>query len=115
MLALGLILTLSSCSGSQVLKSFLGGGPSVAANVQAGKTNTQTVGTNVIHENKIVRPQARKIIQDSGSTKVKAEDVQTVVVNEVPVWAVLLIVLGWLLPSPSEMGRKLANLVRRKS
>lgn len=39
------------------------------------------------------------------TTRVNATEVQTVVVNEVPTWVILLLVLGWILPSPGEMGR----------
>ena len=105
MLALGLILTLSSCSGSQVLKSFLGGGPSVSANVQAGKTNTQSVGQTTVNDNK-----ANKIVQSTG--KVSAEKVDNVTVNEWNIWLIVLLVLGWLLPSPGEIGRKIGSLIK---
>jgi hypothetical protein len=90
-----------------------GGGPNVAANVQAGKTNNQTVGTTSNSEQKIVRPKARDIRQSNDSNKVQADEVQTVVVNEVPVWVVLLLILGWLFPSPGEIGRMILQLFKR--
>jgi hypothetical protein len=91
-----------------------GGGPNVAANVQAGKTNNQTVGTTSNSEQKIVRPKARDIRQSNDSNKVQADEVQTVVVNEVPVWVVLLLILGWLFPSPGEIGRMILSVFKRK-
>ena len=95
------------CSGSKILGSLLGGGgPSVNANVQAGKTNTQTIGTTTINENK-----AHKIVQTTG--KVSAERVENVTVNEWNIWLVILLVLGWMLPSPGEIVRSLKRLISK--
>lgn len=108
----GTLLT-AGCSGTP-LSLLTGGGPNVAANTQAGKTNSQTIGTSSVTEQKLVRPQARKIQQTADNNKVKADNVQTVVVNEIPVWVVLLLILGWLLPSPNEIGRSVINAFRKK-
>ena len=105
---LGMLL-MAGCSGSP-LSLLTGGGPKVAANVQAGKTNSQTVGTTSITEQKLVKPQAREIRQTADTNKVRSDSVETVVVNEVPVWVILLLVLGWLLPSPGEIGRYLRSM-----
>jgi phage-related minor tail protein len=105
-----LLLILSGCGGVGALSLLTGGGPNVAANVQAGKTNTQTLGQTVISEQKLVNPTAAKITQSSGDSRVIADQVQTVVVNEVPPWVVLVALLGWLLPSPGEMGRGIGSL-----
>jgi hypothetical protein len=107
------ILLMAGCSGTP-LSLLTGGGPNVAANTQAGKTNSQTIGTSSVTEQKLVRPQARKIQQTADNNKVKADNVQTVVVNEIPVWVVLLLILGWLLPSPNEIGRSVINAFRKK-
>lgn len=103
---------LASCSNP--LSLLLGGGPNIAANTQAGKTNTQTIGTTTLTEQKLVRPQARKITQTADTAKVKADRVETVVVNEIPFWVLLLLVLGWLLPSPNEIVRMVKNAFRKK-
>ena len=34
--------------------------------------------------------------------------------QDIPPWVIIALVLGWLAPSPSEMGRGLANLVTSK-
>lgn len=109
----GLLLT-AGCSGTQALKLLTGGGPNIAANTQAGKTNSQTIGTSSVTEQKLVRPQAKTINQTSDKNKVRADSVKTVVVNEVPTWIILLLVLGWLLPSPNEIGRTIKNAFRKK-
>ena len=111
-----LVLTSTASCSSGALSLLTGGGPNIAANVQAGKTNTQTLGTtNNIAPTVSVRPNARvdSIDQSNNTSRVSADNVETVVVNEVPVWVVLLLILGWLLPSPNEIGRWLRSLSTR--
>lgn len=91
--------------------SFLpGGGTNVAANTQLGQQNNQTVGTSTVQEFGNQETAAEKVNTSQGQTnKVSATEVQTVVVNELPIWAVVFIVLGWLFPSPKEMGRVIGS------
>lgn len=81
------IIALAGCGsvGSTLVKSAVGGGPSLSANVQAGKTNSQTIGTTSVEENsfQLVRPQARRDInQSKDESSVKADQIQSVIVNE---------------------------------
>jgi hypothetical protein len=105
LLLLLLVLTSTVSCSSGALGILTGGGPNVAANTQVGKTNTQTIGTTNNVEQRLEVGVAERINQANDNNKVKADAVQTVVVNEVPVWVILLLLLGWLLPSPNEMGR----------
>jgi len=107
------LLLLTGCGGMNPISLLTGGGPNVAANVQAGKTNSQTIGTTNNVEQKLIRPKANTIKQSNDSNKLKADNVQTVVVNEVPVWVILLLVLGWLFPSPNEIARYIRSLFTR--
>lgn len=105
-----------SCSKGP-LSLLTGGGPNILANTQAGKTNSQTIGTtNNIAPTVSVRPNARvdTIDQSSSTSKVATETVETVVINEVPVWVILLLVIGWLLPTPKQIANSFLNLFRRK-
>jgi hypothetical protein len=86
----------------------------VAANTQIGKTNTQTLGTTNNTEQRLSVNQADRVKQSSDTNKVNADKVETIVVNEVPAWVILLLVLGWLFPSPNEIGRWIRSLFRRK-
>ncbi|MGH1356614.1 MAG: bacteriophage spanin2 family protein [Thalassovita sp.] len=79
-------LALTACGGPAFLA---GGGTKVAANVQAGETNTQTVGKSEQSSQKIIRPNARNIRQSADRNKVQADHVQTVVVQEVPAWLII--------------------------
>ena len=86
----------------------------MAANTQIGKTNTQTLGTTNNTEQRLSVNQADRVKQSSDTNKVNADKVETIVVNEVPAWVILLLVLGWLFPSPNEIGRWIRSLFRRK-
>ena len=33
-----------------------------------------------------------------------ADEVKTVVINEVPIWIILVAIIGWLLPTPTQIG-----------
>ena len=114
-----LALFLSGCSQ---IPSFLmggGGGPNVAANVQAGKTNSQTVGpTNNSDQDVVVETLTGDLKQSNDTNKVNTDSVENININEIPPWVLILLVLGWLAPSPQEMGRGLLTLIatlRRKS
>lgn len=98
-------LAVSGCGGvlSAVTGSVI---PDVAANVQAGRVNSQTVGRTSNVEQRVVRPQTRTFEQSTGETGVRSERVEVVEIrNAAPAWIVVALVLGWLAPSPGEMGR----------
>lgn len=100
-----LTLLLAGC-GSNPLSLLTGGGPNVAANVQAGRTNIQSVGSTEIIE-------AEQVEQND----VKAGSIDQVVVNEgfKPHWAVafaLWSILLWQLPSPSQIGQWTQGKIR---
>lgn len=114
-LAALLVTLLAGCGGSPL--SFLtGGGPNVAANVQAGAENNQTVGVSYSTKQTLTRPQARTIEQSAGDTSVRTEMVERIVVNELDWRYVLIIALlaGFLIPSPAEIARWLVGLFQRK-
>ena len=105
LLAAVLAIGLSGCGGP--LSLLTGGGPNVAANVQAGKTNTQTLGHSETSEQTITRPKARSIEQSTGVTTVRAERVETVNNTNISPWVIgiLMLLAGFLIPSPAEIGR----------
>lgn len=90
------------------LSLLAGGGPNVAANVQAGKTNNQTVGSNSTYAPSVsIRPKARVETVDQ-STKTTNN-------NELPPWVwitgALLFILGWVTDTPATY---LSRLRRKK-
>ncbi|MDE4059783.1 bacteriophage spanin2 family protein [Phaeobacter gallaeciensis] len=116
----GLVAILGACSPGQLVKgaasAALGGGPRAAANVQAGRANAQVLGQSQITDQRLGdATQARTIEQSAGETGVRAEAVQSVTVrNEAPVWVWLLLIAGWVLPSPGEIARGIRGLFIKK-
>lgn len=90
----------------------------MAANTQLGKTNSQTLGTTTnVSPTVTVRPNARvdRIDQSNNSGEVQADKVGSVTVNkETNPWLLLALVLGWVAPSPSQLGEWVKNLFTRK-
>ena len=84
-----------------------GGGPNVAANVQAGKENNQGINTSV---DKSVRP----VLRPEGPVETIVQDNSTTENTEIDPLLLLLLIVGWLAPSPSELGRGFLKLVRRR-
>ena len=106
------ILLMVGCSGPLDL---LKGSTNVAANTQVGKTNTQTVGQTNLTEQSIVRPQARDIRQTSDTNKVSADRVETVVVNEYPIWLIIAFAVALFLDSPIRMVQDLLGAFKRRT
>ena len=108
--ACALVLSLLVSCGMPVgkLAGLATGGPNVAANVQAGRTNAQTVGNAEFSDQRITRSQARSIEQSAGRTGVRSESVETLIVREdPPAWLLLLALVGWLAPTPAQIGQSL--------
>jgi len=99
------VTTLGNCSQiPSVLLGGLGGsGTNVAANTQIGKENSQNVGVNTTYR-PVLRPEGPvdTVVQDNSTTKI----------TEMDPLLLLLLVLGWLAPSPNEIARGLRNLFR---
>lgn len=90
-----LTLFLSGCLSPMSL--LTGGGPNVAANVQAGAENNQT-GAQVGDITKAETVYSGVAPSGSvGSLNISNQDI--------PVWVILLLILGWVLPSPQEIWR----------
>lgn len=105
----------ASCSSINPLGA-LTGGTNVAANTQIGRTNTQTLGTTNNMDAGIRTEGSVETINQSvaSDNKVAADRVENVVVNEIPPWVVLLLLLGWVLPTPSQIAQSILNLFRRR-
>jgi hypothetical protein len=99
------LLALSGCGGGP-LSLLTGGGPNVAANVQAGKENTQQA---VAVQQKTEA--GRDVIQQT--SPVVAENIKEVNIQQTPLWILVLLILGWLLPSPNEIARWIRGLFKK--
>lgn len=81
---------------------MLGSGPNVAANTQIGRENRQAVLSTELGDSA-----GRDIV----TKEVEAGQVETVNVNnqDIPPWVFLVALLGWLLPTPTQMGEAIGR------
>jgi len=106
-LYLVVVIALSSCSPSDIASAALGaatgGGPKVNANAQVGAENNQAITVGI----------ADRVTGDktTNNETVKADSVETVVVNEIGFQYLLLLLLGWILPTPSQMADNIRKLL----
>jgi len=106
------IMPLSGCLGTGfVVSKLLGGGkssgPTVNADVQVGKNNTKALVSN--SESTDTKAGDNAVITNTkNENQVQAEgnvDSINVMNQDIPLWMILLLVLGWVLPSPIEIWR----------
>lgn len=97
-----LLIALTGCS-KLPLGMLSGGGPNVAANTQIGRENRQAVFS---------AETGATAGRDVVTKEVDAQQVEAVTINNdrVPIWLIIALVLGWLAPSPSEIGRGIRSL-----
>ena len=107
-----LVLFLSSCGLSTLGLLGRSGGPTVNSNAQIGAENRQsaisyeqteetTAGRDVI---------TTEVIKEVETGKVENLDITN---TNIPPWVMLLLILGWLLPTPTEIARGFMSFVLR--
>ena len=106
------LTSIAGCTGNP-LSLLTGGGPNVAANTQLGQQNTQTIGSSETVKTDIKDVEG-DVIQSNDRQSVKADSVETVVVNEYPVWLILAFVVAVFLDSPVRMIQDLLRIFTRK-
>ena len=103
-----LVLFLSGCGLSTL--GLLGGsdGPTVNSNAQIGAENRQSV---MSVEN--TTSAGRDVIQTEIIKEVETGAVGSldIINTNIPPWVMLLLILGWLLPTPTEIGRGIMNFI----
>lgn len=105
LILLTILLTLPTCG--KIPLGVLGGGTNVAANTQVGKENYQGVTTSI---DKSVKPE----VKSEGPIDTVDQSNNTTNNTEIDPLMLILLILGWLAPSPQEMGRGILSLFRRK-
>ena len=105
-----LVLFLSSCGLSTLLPLGGSGGPTVNSNAQIGKENKQAV---VTYEEDTVTSAGRDVITTEVIKEVEAGPIEKLLISNqnIPPWVMLLLILGWLLPTPTEIGRGIMNFI----
>ena len=102
---------LSSCGLTSL--PFLGGGgggPTVNSNAQIGKENKQAV---VTYEEEETNNAGRDVIKTEVLKEVETGTVEQLKINNtnIPIWVILLLLLGWLLPTPTQIGQGLYQIL----
>lgn len=92
MLTVVFVILLSGCSAMKFLP--LGGGTN--ANAQVGQENTQQIVASQVATTTTVQG-------DQTNSQVSGGKIGDIQINEVPLWIVLLALLGWMSPTPTVM------------
>ena len=105
-------LLLSGCGLSSLGLLSGGGGPTVNSNAQIGKENRQSV-MSVEQTEEITA--GRDVVQTEIVKEVETGTVENLDITNtnVPPWVILLLILGWLLPTPTEIGRSIMDFILR--
>lgn len=104
-----LVLTSTvSCTSLSPLSLLTGGGPNVAANTQIGKENNQGVNIKTT-TSPVLRPENN--IEPPVGTLNQNVTQTTDIDRTLIIWLVLIGLLGWLLPTPQQMGRAILNAI----
>lgn len=107
-----LFLFLSGCGLSGLPFFSGGGGPTVNSNAQLGKENRQSV---VSVEQKEEVTAGRDVVQTEIIKEVETGKVENLDITNtnIPPWVILLLILGWLLPTPTEIARSITDFILR--
>jgi len=85
-------------------------GPTVNSNAQIGKENRQSVLSVETSEEVSA---GRDVVQTEIVKEVETGRVENldIINTNIPPWVMLLLILGWLLPTPTEIARGFMNFV----
>ena len=103
-----LTLLLSSCGLTSILPFGGSGGPTVNSNAQIGKENRQSV---VSVEQ--TTSAGRDVIQTTKEVETGTVENLDIINTNIPPWVILLLILGWLLPTPTEIARSITDFILR--
>ena len=104
--SLCLILSLSSCGLTSLPFFSGGGGPQVNSNAQISRENTQQVVAQ-----QTTQQASRDIVTETKEVEAQSIKDLTIKNTNIPVWVMMLLILGWLLPTPTQIGQALFTVV----
>ena len=103
-----LFLLLSGCGIMSWLPFGGSTGSTVNSNAQIGAENRQSV-LSVEQTEEVTA--GRDVITTEVLKEVETGMVEKLNIQNIPPWVMILLLLGWLLPTPTEMGRGMFNFV----
>ena len=103
LLILALSMSLTGCYGTIASMLLPSDDSGIEVNAQAGKQNNQEKTTGASFKDDVISGENVSVVKN---------------LNGVPPWVWLMAILGWVLPSPFEIGRGIVSiveyLIRRK-
>jgi len=103
-----LTLLLSGCGLTSLLPFGGSGGPTVNSNAQIGAENRQAAES--VEQ---TTSAGRDVIQTTKEVETGKVENLDITNTNIPPWVILLLILGWLLPTPTEIGRSITDFVLR--
>ncbi len=103
-----LTLLLSGCGIMSLLPFGGSSGPTVNSNAQIGAENRQSVMSV-----ESTTSAGRDIVQTTKEVETGSVENLDIINTNIPPWVMLLLILGWLLPTPTEIARGFINFVLR--
>jgi hypothetical protein len=90
-------------------------GPNVAANVQAGQTNHQTLGRTETVSQSVKDSHAEQIRQSADTNQISVGQVKTLVQNQTPPWLIIAFAVALFLDSPLRWPAEIVAAFRRRN
>lgn len=97
-----LALLLTACSPLDLIKPMLSGSSGPSLEVETVVGDKEVVGVGQVGDSSTI------------STESLSGGVNTTYIEDIPPWVVILLILGWLLPSHTEIYREIKSWFRRK-
>ena len=97
-----LALLLTACSPLDLIKPMLSGSSGPSLEVETVVGDKEVVGVGQVGDSSTI------------STESLSGGVNTTYIEDIPPWVVILLILGWLLPSHTEIYREIKSWFRGK-
>jgi hypothetical protein len=97
-----LVLMLTACSPLDLIKPMLSGSSGPSLEVETVVGDKEVVGVGQVGDSSTI------------STESLSGGVNTTYIEDIPPWVVILLILGWLLPSHTEIYREIKSWFRGK-
>ncbi len=111
-LAVSSAFVLASCSPLTWIPGIGGGGNSGPSLTAVGTQMAAEANQQIVADQSNIRSEGGDIEVNELEDTVTTRDVESIRImnQDIPPWVIIALILGWLAPSPSEMGRGLMSL-----
>ena len=111
-LAVSSAFVLASCSPLTWIPGIGGGGKSGPSFTAVGTQMAAEANQQIVADQSNIRSEGGDIEVNELEDTVTTRDVESIRImnQDIPPWVIIALILGWLAPSPSEMGRGLISL-----